>query len=90
MVRSLEELPDPATFNMALRAHSSGVGVQGTQPLICVEVRFQICEVQIVVGSEQHNPGSLSFVEGPVASHGCLFIIFRVTRNNSFAACWPR
>jgi hypothetical protein len=57
MVRSLENLPEPATFRTALRRPRIRVCVQRRHAPVDIQVRPEICEVHvaIAVGDEPKN-----------------------------------
>ena len=56
IVRSLENFPDAATFNIAFRAQASCLPYNSISAWSCFEVGFQISQVHIVIAAalEEH------------------------------------
>ena len=59
MVRSLENFPEAAMFRIALLAQALGSPYNSTSRLICLQVRLQVRQVQVMiaVGQERVQDG---------------------------------
>ena len=55
MVRSLENLPEPATFKIALRAQASGSAYSSLSCWSALQVRGQVRQVHVVVATCQQR-----------------------------------
>ena len=67
-MRSLENLPETATFRIALRAQASGSAYNSTSSLVRLEIGLQIRQVHVVVALRQQRVAQRSEDAGLVAA----------------------